>query len=96
MENSNQRVRLNSTSIQVTADPEAVQSLINEFFLYNGSSEEVENILWEMFRDSISNPELTTGPNENSNRAFLYRALSGLVRELEKYKGKTYIDLPEN
>jgi hypothetical protein len=96
MANSNQRVRLNSAASPVTVDPETVQNLINEFFNFNDTAEEIEKTLWEMFRDSISNPELPSGPNENSNRAFLYRALSGLVGELEKYKGKTYIDLPEN
>ena len=96
MENSSQRVRLNSLASPVMADPATVQGVINELFSYYGSSTEIENVLWDMFQGSITNPVCPTDALQNGEQSFVYKMLLKTIRGLEKFKDTGMVDLPEN
>lgn len=90
-----QRVSISLPS-PVSVSPDTVQCLINEFFNYYSDARQVEETFWRMFSSSISNAECPTDSTENANQAFLYRMVLDLVRELEKYRQDTTLDLPQN
>lgn len=57
--------------------------LIEEFFYENGTANQINEILWDMFAESISNPNAPTDAKENAKRSYLYKQLTELLIVLE-------------
>jgi len=61
-----------------TSNSEAIQHFFS-CLSANGANE----TLWDMFSESISNPEAPTDHAENAKRSFLYKRLTELIMALE-------------
>ena len=64
-----------------TSTPTEAQ--VMEFFNRCGKAEQVEEVLWDMFYGSITNPESPTDVKENEERAWLYRQMKEMLFKIE-------------
>lgn len=71
--------------LPVELNPSGVQDLIKNFFICF-SAKQIEETLFEMLQDSITNPDCPTEAEANYARCFAYREVSKLLCELEKFK----------
>lgn len=70
--------------------------LIEEFFRWFGRADNINEILWDMFSGSITNPACPSDHDENSTRSFLYKRLTELLVAIEPPKPVRHIDINNN
>lgn len=70
--------------------------LIEEFFGWFDGAVSINELLWDMFEGSITNPACPTEHTENGHRSFLYKRLTELMTALEPPKRIRKSDLNDN
>jgi len=70
--------------------------LIEEFFAWFDGAGNINEILWDMFSGSITNPACPSDHVENSTRSFLYKRLTELLVAIEPPKHNKQIDFNNN
>jgi hypothetical protein len=75
-----------------TPDPK----IIEEFFGWFDGASSINEILWDMFSSSITNPACPSDHDENCTRSFLYKRLTELLVAIEPPKSVKHIDVNNN